>query len=189
LSVDVLIVPEDFTYNGYILGPLVKRMLSECGRSNANVSPPKGPQPKGYEHAKSLLRNRYFELYRHMSLLLFLPDFDGKGESRNDELRALEREAAQQGARLLCCAAKEEVEVWLLAGHRDRLGQSWQEVRSDTSVKENVFQPFLAVHGNPKAPGGGRDLLMERTLNGYSALLRLCPELADLERRIQEALG
>ncbi len=190
MSFDVLIVPEDVTYNGFILGPLVKRMLAECGRPNANVSPPKGPQPKGYAHAKALLRNRYFDLYRHMDLLLFLPDADGKGESRNDELRALEREAAQQGVRLLCCAAKEEVEVWLLAGHHDRLpSRPWREIRSDTSVKENIFQPFLAAHGNPKAPGGGRDVLMGQTLNGYGALLQFCPELADLERRIREILS
>jgi hypothetical protein len=187
LSFDVLIVPEDFTYNGYILGPLVKRMLSECGRPNAVVSPPKGSQPKGYEHAKALLRTRYFDLYRHMNLLLFLPDADGK--DRNAELRSLEEEADRQGVRLLCCAAKEAVEVWLLAGHRERLRQPWQAIRSDTSVKENVFQPFLQEYGDPKAPGGGRDVLMSQALNGYGALLQLCPELAELERRIREILA
>jgi hypothetical protein len=187
LSFDVLIVPEDFTYNGYILGPLVKRMLSECGRPNAIVIPPKGPQPRGYEHAKALLRTRYLDLYRHMNLLLFLPDADGK--ERSAEFRSLEDEADRQGVRLLCCAAKEEVEVWLLAGHRERLRQPWQAIRSDTSVKENVFQPFLHEHGNPKAAGGGRDVLMEQTLTGYRALLQLCPELAELERRIRESFG
>jgi hypothetical protein len=189
LSFDVLIVPEDLTYNGLIHSPLVKRMMAECGRPKANVIPPKGPQPKGYEHAKTLLRTRYFDLFRHMDLLLFLPDADGKGESRNDELRALEREAAQQGVRLLCCAAKEEVEVWLLAGHRKRLEQSWKEIRSDVSVKERIFEPFLTAHGNPKAPGRGREELMGQTLNGYGALLQLCPELADLERRIRGILS
>jgi len=124
-----------------------------------------------------------------MNLLLFLPDADGKSERRSAELQALESEADQQGVRLLCCPAKEEVEAWLLAGHRHRLGQSWQEIRADASVKENVFLPFLAIHGNPKAPGGGRDLLMAETLNGYDALLQLCPELAELERRIREILG
>ena len=187
MSFDVLIVPEDFTYNGYILGPLVKRMLSECGRPNAIVIPPKGPQPKGYEHAKDLLRTRYFDLYRHMNLLLFLPDADGK--DRDAEFRSLEEEAGRQGVRLLCCAAKEEVEIWLLAGHRQRLPQPWQTIRSDTSVKENVFQPFLQEYGDPKAPGGGRDVLMGQTLNGYGALLQLCPELAELERRIRELFG
>lgn len=187
MSFDVLIVPEDFTYNGYILEPLVRKMLARCGRPNANVAPPKGPWPKGYEHAKTLLRARYFDLYRHMDLLLFLPDADGK--DRHVELQALEEEASREGVRLLCCAAKEEVEVWLLAGHQTRLEQRWLDIRSDASVKENVFQRFLADHGNPKAPGGGRSRLMAETLKGYDALLKLCPELAELERRIRQILG
>jgi hypothetical protein len=65
----------------------------------------------------------------------------------------------------------------------------WQEIRSDISVKENVFQPFLAAYGNHKAPGGGRDVLMGQTLNSYGALLQLCPELAELERRIRDIFG
>jgi hypothetical protein len=187
LSFDVLVVPEDPTYNGYILKPLISRMLAECGRANARVTVLSNPRARGYEDAKALLRNRLFDRYRHMNLLVFLPDADGK--DRGGEFQMLEEEAGSRGVRLLCCAAKEEVEVWLLAGYRDGLGRGWQEVRSDVAVKENVFQPFLAAHGNPKAPGGGRDLLMAETLRGYRALLQLCPELAELERRIRETLA
>jgi hypothetical protein len=122
-----------------------------------------------------------------MNLFLFLPDGDGK--DRSAEFQSLEGEAEGQGIRLLCCAAIHEVETWLLAGHWDRLGRRWQDVRSDVSVKENVFASFLARYGNPKAPGGGRDLLMTKTLSGYGSLLQLCPELADLERRVRQTLG
>ncbi|MFL6258546.1 MAG: hypothetical protein ACJ76Y_02435 [Thermoanaerobaculia bacterium] len=186
MSFDVLVVPEDPANNGYILKPLVSRILAACGKTNAKVTVLSNPRAKGYQHAKTLLRSQVFARYRHMDLLLFLPDADGK--NRLAELQALEQEASAQGIHLLCCAAKEEVEVWLLAGHRERLGQPWQAIRSDTSVKENVFQPFLQEHGNPKAPGGGRDVLMGQTLNGYGALLQRCPELAELERRIREFL-
>jgi hypothetical protein len=185
LSFDVLVVPEDPTYNGYILKPLVSRMLAECGRANARVMVLSNPRARGYEDAKRLLRDRLFDRYRHMNLLLFLPDADGK--DRSAEFKALEEEASGREARLLCCAARQEVEVWLLAGHRNRLTERrWQQVRSDTAAKENIFEPFLAAYGNPKAPGGGRDFLMAETLAGYEALLRLCPELAELERRIRE---
>ncbi|HKI00374.1 MAG TPA: hypothetical protein VKK31_00195 [Thermoanaerobaculia bacterium] len=187
MSFDVLVVPEDPANNGYILKPLISRMLAECGKANARVTVLSNPRTKGYEHAKALLRNQLFLRYRHMKLILFLPDADGK--NREGEFQALEDEANRQGVRLLCCAAKEEVEVWLLAGYRDKLEQRWQDVRSDTSVKENVFQPFLAAYGNPKAPGGGRDLLMAKMLSSYGALLQLCPELAELERRIREILS
>ncbi len=162
-------------------------MLMACGKANARVIVLPEPSPKGYEHAKALLRNQLFDSYRHMNLLLFLPDADGK--DRSAEFSGLESEARRQGVRLLCCAAKEEVEVWLLAGHRESLeGRRWREVRDDPSVKENVFFPFLRRHGDPKAPGEGRERLMAETLKGYDALLRLCPELADLERRIREVL-
>ena len=90
---------------------------------------------------------------------------------------------------MICCAAREEVEIWLLAGHASKLDRPWNEVRADVSVKENVFDSFLAQYGNPKAPGEGRNLLMAKTLSSYGALLQLCPELAELERRIREALG
>ena len=190
MSFNVLFVPEDSIHNGYILRPLIERMLARCGKPDANVVPPKGPRPQGYEHAKALVRTRYLDLYRHMDLLLFLPDSDGRGLSRDAELRTLEEEAHRQGIRLLCCAAKEEVEAWLLAGHRERLeGMRWQEIRADPSVKENVFTPFLKKYGDPKAPGKGRERLMLETLRGYDALLQLCPELADLERRIREILA
>jgi hypothetical protein len=186
LSFDVLVVPEDPANNGYILKPLVNRMLSECGKPNAVVTVLSNPRAQGYEHAKRLLQTRIFEAYRHMNLLLFLPDADGK--DRRDEFGSLEGEATRNGVRLLCCAAVQEVEAWLLAGHRDRLDRRWPEVRDDISVKENVFQPFLAKHGNLKAAGGGRDVLMREALSGYGALLKLCPELADLERRVREIL-
>jgi hypothetical protein len=190
LSFDVLVVPEDPANNGYILGPLVSRILAGCGKPNANVTVLTNPRAQGYEHAKALLRNQLFERYRYIDLLLFLPDADGK--DRRAELRALEAEAAQQGVRLLCCAAEQEVETWLLAGHRDRpplRSMSWQEIRRDISVKENIFQPFLAAQGNTRARGGGRKELMIQALSGYSTLLQLCPELAELERRIREILA
>jgi hypothetical protein len=187
LSFKVLVVPEDPTNNGYILKPLVKKILSRCGKPKALVDVLDDPRVGGYEHAKALLRSQLFEDYQFMDLMLFLPDADGK--DRTAEFRSLEEEADRQGVRLLCCAAEQEVEVWLLAGYRDRLEIRWQEIRRDTSVKENIFEPFLRAHGNPKAPGGGRDVLMGQALTGYGALLQLCPELAELERRIQEILA
>lgn len=186
MSFRVLVIPEDHTNNGYILKPLVKKILSRCGKPNALVDVLDDPRVEGYEHAKSLLRTQLLEDYQFMDLMLFLPDADGK--DRSAEFRSLEEEAGRQGVHLLCCAAEQEVEVWLLAGYRDRLEVRWQEIRRDRSVKENVFVPFLRAHGNPKAPGGGRDVLMGQTLNGYGALLKRCPELAELERRIREIL-
>jgi hypothetical protein len=187
LSLDVLVVPEDPLNNGYILKPLVSRMLAECGKPNAHVTVLSNPRAKGYDHAKTLLRNQLFSRYRHKHLLLYLPDADGK--DRTEEFRGLEEEADRQGVRLLCCAAEQEVEIWLLAGYRDRLDRRWQELRADVSIKENVFKGFLATHGDPKAAGGGRDRLMQVTLENYRSILTLCPELAQLEEKIRSIFG
>lgn len=79
--------------------------------------------------------------------------------------------------------------MWLLAGHTAKLNRPWSEVRRDASVKENVFTPFLRQYGDPRRPGGGRDLLMAETLQNYQGLLERCPELARLRDRICESLA
>ena len=182
MSYRVLVISEDATDNGYILKPLVNRMLRECGKPNAEIKVLDNPRPKGYEHAKSLLIEQIPERYSHFDLLLFLPDADGK--NRNEEFERLENNANEKGVKLLCCAAVQEVETWLLAGHLEKLSTSWQNIRADVSIKENVFDSFLAGHGDPRRAGGGRDLLMNETLQNYSGLLQRCPELAILQQCI-----
>lgn len=186
MSFSVLVVPEDPTYNGYILGPLVERLMSECGKPKSKVKVLTNPKAAGYEHAKALIVDSVIERYSHFNLLLFMPDADGR--DKRDELQSLESTATRRGVKLLCCAAVEEVEAWLLAGHLEKLEQPWSEIRGNTSVKEQVFEPFLRTHGDSKRAGGGRDLLMKETLSNYPGLLDRCPELAILKTRIDKAL-
>lgn len=186
MSFNVLVVPEDPTYNGYILKPLVERMLAECGKPNSKVKVLTTPRARGYEHAKSLIVDEVIDVWRHFNLLLFLPDADGRDKSA--EFGYLEGAASERGVQLFCCAAVQEVEAWLLAGHIDKLQRSWSEIRSNTSVKEQVFQPFLEAHGDSRRAGGGRDLLMRETLENYAGLIRRCPELGDLMTRINEII-
>lgn len=184
LSCTVKVIPEDPTHNGYILIPLVTRLLRECGKGNASVSVLTDPRVSGFEHACGIMPD-IVERYKHLDLLLFLPDADGKSQSRSDAFAHLESEL---GSKLICCAAVQEVEAWLLAGHVAKLGRPWSEIRADVSVKENVFAPFLRERGNPRQPGGGREILMQETLANYRGLLERCPELAELQRRVCEAL-
>jgi len=185
VSLRVLVVPEDPTYNGAILQPLVARMIENCGRSNPKVTVLTNPKTTGYDHAKALLPD-IVERYSHFSFLLFLVDADGK--DRRDEFDQLESDADQRGVALFCCAAEQEIEVWLLAGHTDKLRQGWREIRADVSVKEHVFEPFLHAYGDTRRASGGRDVLMRDTLANYSGLLERCPELARLESRLQNFL-
>ena len=185
MSLRVLIVPEDPINNGYILKPLVARMLQECGKPNAKVDVLTNPRARGYENAKKLLEQDVLSSYgRRCELLLFLPDRDGT--DRVAEFERLETVAADQKVTLLCCAAVEEVEAWLLAGHTEKLSKSWADVRSDRSIKENTFAGFLASQGDARRAGGGRDSLMEQTLRNYRGLLARCDELGELHQRVQQ---
>ena len=187
MSFKVLIIPEDPTNNGYILKPLIKRMMKECGKPNAQVDVLSNPRVQGYDHAQTLMSETIFERYAHKDLLLFIPDADGK--DRSGKFSLLEKEAIEKGAKLLCCAACQEVEAWLLAGHLNKLDKPWSEIRADPSVKENFFADLLSSYGDPKAAGGGRERLMLETLENYRGLLDRSPELKDLQTRIQNLLG
>ncbi len=184
MSFRVLVIPEDPTYNGYILKPLVERMLSELAKPNARVTVLTNPKVNGYPHAVSAIRGDLIDRYAHFDLWLFLPDAD-----RASNLEHLEGELAERGVHLFCCAAQPEVEAWLLAGHRDRLGIPWPEVREHHRLKEDVFEPFLARSGDNRSPGSGRERLIRETLNNYRGLLSVCPELATLEDHLRTFLS
>ena len=84
--------------------------------------------------------------------------------------------------RILAVAAEEEVEVWMLALHRDVLGD-WQAVRRDCDVKENHAYALLAQLGET-GPGKGRKAAMRNLGREWSGLLQVCPELRRLGERI-----
>jgi hypothetical protein len=181
VSWNVLIVPEDPTYNGHILKPLIERMLERCGKRNATVRVLSDPKVQGYEHAKQSLP-AIVKRYQHFDMVLFLVDADGN--DRANEFSAMEK----LHTKLICAAAVQEVEIWLLAGHADKIGIPWQEVRQNISVKEQVFEPFLQQHGDPRRYGAGRDVLMKQALANYEAILQRCPELKTLQDRISALL-
>ncbi len=151
------------------------------------------PRTNGYEHAKSLFPGAILDLYSHKHLVLFLPDSDG--QDRGAEFARPEAEFEQQAAstrksiRLICCAAVPELEAWLLAGHQDKWESDWQwaAMRSDRSIKENYFYPFLGNHGQDKSryPDEGRKQLMTIALGNYDGIKKRCPELQELEDRIR----
>jgi len=123
-------------------------------------------------------------------LILFIADADGKAANRKEEFRRLEQLADQQPrpVKLLCCAAEQELEIWLLAGHPDKLrdlGQSWREMRAEVSVKERFFLPFLEEYGDPAVPSQGRERLMQEALTNHEGIKSRCEELQELENRIR----
>jgi hypothetical protein len=193
MSLNVLIVPENPTYNGAILKPLCERLFVECGRTRANIEVMANPRTNGYDHAKRLFPATILDLYSHKHIVLFLPDSDG--QDRSTEFTRMEADFEQaateigRSVRLICCAAVPEVEAWLLAGHQDKWEPGWQWVamRADRSIKENYFCPFLQKHGQDESryPDQGRKQLMVAALRNYTGIRQRCPELQTLEASIQ----
>jgi hypothetical protein len=184
VSFRVLVIPEDPTYNGYILQPIVERMLAELGKPQAHVQVLTNPKLNGYPRAVSAIRGELVDRYRQFHLWLFLPDAD-----RATDLGPLENKLAEQNVRLFGCAAVPEVEAWLLAGHKNSLPLPWNDVRQHRRLKEDIFEPFLAQFGDSRSPGGGRERLIRETLGNYRGLLSMCPELGELEDRLRTFLA
>jgi hypothetical protein len=184
MSLNILVVPENPTYNGAILKPLCERLFIECGRTQCNIEILANPRTNGYEHAKGLFPTTILDLYSHKHLVLFLPDSDG--QDRSAEFSRLEADfedqavAAGRPIRLICCAAEPEVEAWLLAGHEDKWEPDWRwaTMRADSSIKENYFHPFLRKHGQTQSsyPDGGRKQFMLAALRNYTGIKQRCPE-------------
>lgn len=194
MSYRVLVIPEDPTYNGYILQPLVEALLARAGKPNSRVTVLTDPHIWGVDQAISsapqIIRDR--PMY---DLFLLMVDRDarfGDGEDRSQRLCDAERRAMEDERLLLGCAAIEEVEVWLMAGHPDkidRLGFSWRDIRQHDHPKEQYFDPFLTTYGNHLEAGQGRKHLMREGLANLPGLLSRCDELTDLLRRIEEAVA
>ena len=184
MSLKVLVVPEDPTYNGAILQPVVERILLEVGKPNAVVKVLTDPKLNGISDAKRAIREELPSRYKHVPLWLFIPDADQAGN-----LRSLEEEMQARGIPLLCCAAQPEVEVWLLVGFRNKLGLDWEMARRHSRLKEKIFAPFLAQNGDRRLPDGGRGELTRETLKNYRGLRKVCPEIAEFEERIARFLA
>ena len=181
MSVCVLVIPEDPTLNGYILRPLVKMILAEAGKPNANVTVLTNPRLSGYDQAVGVVRNELSARYSHMDLWLFFPDADRAGA---DAMRHLEESLRLQGVDLLCCPAEPEVEVYACVAYCKEIRDSWSDVRSNPRLKETVFKRLLEEHGDPRRPGGGRGMMTEKSVARRRQFFSLCPEIADLRDRI-----
>ena len=181
MSFSVLVIPEDPVLNGHILKPLAKAIMVDVGKPSAKVAVLHNPRLNGYDDAVKALRHGRLERYKFMDIWLFFPDAD---RATSKAMEDLEKYVAKQGITLLCCAAQPEVEIYACAAFRGDLRRSWEEIRDHPQMKEEIFEPLLGQHGDPRRPGAGRDLMINRSLEKRSRLFQLCPELQHLRDRI-----
>jgi hypothetical protein len=189
---NVLVIPEDFRKDQYILKPIVAAMLQHLGRRSAKVRVCQDPLLGGIDQARDWERiQEVLDRYRGMvNVFLLIVDRDGNAGRRSalNNLEAKAQGVLPSDRVFLGENAWQEVEVWILAGHKLPNGWSWQEIRQEADAKEAYFEPFARQKGVSDGPGQGRKTLAEQAARNYVRLRTLCPEdLANLEGRLAGA--
>ena len=184
MSFTVLVIPEDPLLNGHILKPLTEAIVADAGRSSAKVHVLTNPRLRGYHQAVKTVRDELPGQYRFMDLWLFFPDADRACRAGSKAMQKLETDVAAKGITLLCCAAQPEVEIYACAAFRKDIPSTWEEARDHPRMKEEIFEPLLKKHGDPRRADRGRDLMTRKSLENLPLLFRLCPELQCLRDRI-----
>ena len=181
MSLQVLVIPEDPVQNGYILKPLVQALMRDVDKPAAKVKVLNKPRVRGYVQALNAIRNELPEVYGFMHLWLFFPDAD---RATSKAMQDLEVYAATKGIPLLCCAAQPELEIYACVAFRDAMPCKWEEARNHSRMKEEIFEPLLKKHGDPRRPDKGRDRMIRQSLENMPLVFQLCPELKQLRNRI-----
>jgi hypothetical protein len=189
---NVLVIPEDFRKDQYMLKPIVAAMLGSIG-ANARVEVCQDPLLGGVTEALKWERiEDIIEQYSwKVQLFLLCVDRDGNAHRRS-ALDGLEREAARvlkSDRRFLAENAWQEIEVWVLAGHNLPAEWEWAAIRAERDAKETYYLPFARLRGMLDTPGEGRRRLAEAAARRYSRVRQLCPEdIGALEERIRKQM-
>ena len=185
---NVLIIPEDFRNDQYILKPLFSRLFQSIAKRRVRVRVCRDPLLGGVGEA--LKSNRIAEVVRkHAGMTnIFILCIDRDGDAnRRQRLDSLQQEFGN-GQLFLFLAenAWEELEAWVLAGLDLPTEWNWRTVRSEVQVKERYFEPLAARRNLSDAPGGGRKPLAEEASRRIGAIRQKCPEDFDaLAQRLQ----
>ena len=186
---NVLVIPEDFRKDQYMLKPIVAAMLDWIGVA-ARVEICQDPLLGGVTEA--LKRERIKDIIEQYSwkvqLFLLCVDRDGNAHRRSalDDLERATAEILKPDRRFLAENAWQEIEVWVLAGHDLPAQWDWAAIRAERDAKETYYLPFARLQGKLNMPGEGRRKLAEEAARRYSRVRQLCPEdIGALEARIR----
>ena len=191
----VLVIPEDFTRDQYILKPLVEAMLKHLNRPRVKVTICRDPQLGGIAQATNWEQiEEILERYMMYDLFLLCVDRDGKAGRRDklDELEQLAQARLPQKSAFFAENAWQEIEVWVLAGHDLPAEWQWQTIRQELDPKELYFLPLAQSKGLPtnELELVYKTLTKEATPRYSSRIRKLCPEdIASLENKIANWMG
>jgi hypothetical protein len=189
----VLVIPEDFRKDQYLLKPIIEAMLDTIGKRRSKVIVCKDPLLRGVAQALNWTRiKEIVERYQGMvDLFLLCVDRDCV-EGRRGALNQIEERAKEILANDKCLLAEnawQEIEVWALAGLDIPHDWPWQGIRAECNPKETYFKPYAAQRRLLDEPGEGRKTLGEEAARHYQRVRQLCPEdIQCLENRIRDWL-
>ena len=191
---NVLIIPEDFRKDQFILKPLFYRLFRRLGAPNAYVEICRDPLLGGVGEA--LKSERIAEIVRDnrgmTDIIILCVDRDGEvgRRQRLDDIEATIQAQLGNSVRFLAENAWEELETWVLAGLDLPGNWRWADVRAEIQVKERYFEPLAVLRGFANSQGGGRKALAELASRRIPAIRQKCPEDFDaLAQRLQSIAG
>lgn len=195
MATNVLIIPEDFRKDQYLLKPIVEKMFVDMGVT-ARVQVCRDPLLGGVGEALKWDRiQEIIDRYRGMTRVFLLIVDRDCDENRRAKLDGIKEKADTylQGtnSHFLVEDARQEVEVWLLAGISPLpKGWAWKGIRSECHPKEAYYDKLAAQRGLLSAPYEGRDKLAREAAGNYARIRKLCPEdVGALHDRVAAALG
>ena len=181
---NIVVIPEDFRNDQYILKPLITRLFRNIGVPTATVWVCNDPLLGGIGEALKLERLMKIVERRQGWADIFILCVDRDGVAgRRQRLNNIENEL---GARFLAENAWEELETWVLSAMNDLPDEwPWAVIRGEVQVKETYFDPYVAQRGLTGTLGGGRNVLGEEASRRIRAIRQKCPEDFDsLARRL-----
>jgi hypothetical protein len=122
-----VVICEDHTLDEYVVKPVVENIFRELGK-RCRVTVASNPRVKGVDQALSAdLLQHVFSNYRAADVFFLIVDRDGDEQRESGKLEECRRDAEKAGKALITCLAIEEVEVWALAIHREKLAKDFKK--------------------------------------------------------------
>ena len=187
----ILVIPEDFRKDQYILKPLFEQLLRSIGKRNAHVRICRDPLLGGIGEALKMERiAEIVEKYDGMTdIFVLCVDRDGS-QRRRQRLDDIEKEFGVD-RKFLAENAWEELETWALAGLDLPSCWRWQDIRAEVQVKEVYFDK-LAKNRNVAGLGIKREayeVLGKEAASQINNIRRKCREDFDsLAKRLEAIL-
>ena len=144
---NVLIIPEDFRNDQYILKPLFSRLFQSIVKRRVHVDVCRDPLLGGVGEAlkSERIAEGHRKTRRHDGYLHPVHRRDGE-KGRRQRLDQIEAEFGDVRV-FLAENAWEEIETWLLAGLDLPANWNWRTVRAEVQVKEIYFGPLASQRG------------------------------------------